>query len=897
MIMTSRPTRPAGLSSVCPVTRRVRLAALSACAAALSSVSVAQDINGNAVRDAVDLKNGTSLDCNHNGVPDEVDLLRPSFSAAIEHSNDAATLTNVTSSAALDYDLDGDLDLVVAARSGQNNSTLTIWRNDGGPALVFGTRVTVLNALCLSVRAGDLNADGRMDVVASDSGFANVVVMLASGAGSFAAPVKLSASSRAVGLALADLDGDGDLDIASPGFASNGVDVFRNNGSGTFAPRVTYACGQQPIAVAAGDFDGDGQIDLAVANSFISAPGVGTVSLLRNVGGASFVTHATITVPGHASTSLNSRPHDVALQDIDGDGDRDLLVSSKNSNSLQIFTNSGTGTFANTQTLGPLPVIASSADRFTCRNLDADAALELAWCDPSARVVHLYDNDAGTLSLRRSFAAGSEGPIFVEAADLNGDEIVDLVTSNDSSSAFSTMVGLGELSFDAVEHIRRADSNFYPMLADFTGDGITDLASYATSDTPTTFRIAPGLGSGEFGPAIVISLPSPAPLFPRDANGDGHLDIVGVGNGGNRYCMLNNGDGSFGSAIFSDPISVGPNFQSADINGDGHLDVLWTWTTISSAPHHVRISLGDGSGFFAPYYEFTTPPFLGALWTGDLTGDGFPELFASVGAGVVGPLGYETVLVYPNNGDGTFGPYEVHAYDLFPNFAGGVGNFAWVDIDGDGDRDLLGASGYTFLYRNVDGALAPPVAVGGFANYSRNEFGPTIADADGDGDLDLYGSATVSGVTSPAIFFNDGTGGFGPRSALMRYRNSPDAIAFGDADNNGRPDILVKPDGYSDWYLHTVEPTDVPDCNGNQIADACDIASGSATDENGDGIPDECQAPAVNGDLDGDGLVSGSDLAILLGAWGSTNSAADLNGNGFVDAADLGILLGAWTGG
>lgn len=47
------------------------------------------------------------------------------------------------------------------------------------------------------------------------------------------------------------------------------------------------------------------------------------------------------------------------------------------------------------------------------------------------------------------------------------------------------------------------------------------------------------------------------------------------------------------------------------------------------------------------------------------------------------------------------------------------------------------------------------------------------------------------------------------------------------------------------------------------------------------------------GDLDVDGAVGATDLAILLGAWGGSG-AADIDGNGAVDAADLAILLGAW---
>lgn len=53
---------------------------------------------------------------------------------------------------------------------------------------------------------------------------------------------------------------------------------------------------------------------------------------------------------------------------------------------------------------------------------------------------------------------------------------------------------------------------------------------------------------------------------------------------------------------------------------------------------------------------------------------------------------------------------------------------------------------------------------------------------------------------------------------------------------------------------------------------------------------------ALLGDLNGDGIVDGADLGMLLGAWGRANSAADLDGDGTVGGADLGILLAAWTG-
>lgn len=88
------------------------------------------------------------------------------------------------------------------------------------------------------------------------------------------------------------------------------------------------------------------------------------------------------------------------------------------------------------------------------------------------------------------------------------------------------------------------------------------------------------------------------------------------------------------------------------------------------------------------------------------------------------------------------------------------------------------------------------------------------------------------------------------------------------------------------------------DCNENAYPDACDIFDGTSEDQDGDGIPDECNRPVTPGDLDGDGDVDGMDLLILLGGWGSCGDCsacpADLDGDCVVGASDLIILLGNW---
>jgi hypothetical protein len=92
--------------------------------------------------------------------------------------------------------------------------------------------------------------------------------------------------------------------------------------------------------------------------------------------------------------------------------------------------------------------------------------------------------------------------------------------------------------------------------------------------------------------------------------------------------------------------------------------------------------------------------------------------------------------------------------------------------------------------------------------------------------------------------------------------------------------------GYTE-RTYRVYPSDAP------AATAIVVAPPSASDADGDLVPDECQAPSP--DLNGDGAVNAADLAILLNAWGACSGCAeDLDGNGAVGAADLAVLLNAW---
>lgn len=130
---------------------------------------------------------------------------------------------------------------------------------------------------------------------------------------------------------------------------------------------------------------------------------------------------------------------------------------------------------------------------------------------------------------------------------------------------------------------------------------------------------------------------------------------------------------------------------------------------------------------------------------------------------------------------------------------------------------------------------------------------------------------------------------------------SLDGLSIDDRDN-----LLVVDGGIVRCFSHGPQglvetgPAGSPFA-GQQVGKGFVVARSSTNDEDRfhsgpewRNIVDAAPVPCP-GDLDGDGAVGGSDLAAILGAWGSPNApAADLDGDGVVTGADLSIVLGAW---
>jgi hypothetical protein len=86
------------------------------------------------------------------------------------------------------------------------------------------------------------------------------------------------------------------------------------------------------------------------------------------------------------------------------------------------------------------------------------------------------------------------------------------------------------------------------------------------------------------------------------------------------------------------------------------------------------------------------------------------------------------------------------------------------------------------------------------------------------------------------------------------------------------------------------------DCNQDSIVDYGQILSGQLADTNNNGVPDICEAPPCPGDITGNRVVDGIDLAAILAAWGGGKSQfdCDIDNDGIVGGSDLAIVLAGW---
>ncbi|MEO7298160.1 MAG: immunoglobulin domain-containing protein [Verrucomicrobiota bacterium] len=344
----------------------------------------------------------------------------------------------------VDLDGDGKSDLVVANNT---ENTISVYRNIGtNGSLTLGSFAPRINfavgASPRHVTIGDIDGDGKRDIVVANNGgstvsvFRNISTPGDFTVNSLAPKVDFSTGTNPNQLALVDLNGDGKLDLATANSGTSTLSIFRNTASvgnitaSSFAARVDFPASTQSGGLAAADIDGDGKPDLALSNL-----GGNSISLFRNT---TPVGNAAITLATKVDFATPGNPFGgMSIGDLDGDGKLDIAVATYNGGTVSVFRNISTTGVITTNSLAARFDLATggSTHGVVTVDIDGDGKSDLVAVSEYANAVAVFRNlstngtlVAGSFAPRIDFATASN-PGGVAVGDLDGDGRPDVVAA------------------------------------------------------------------------------------------------------------------------------------------------------------------------------------------------------------------------------------------------------------------------------------------------------------------------------------------------------------------------------------------------------------------------------------------------------------------------------------
>ena len=311
------------------------------------------------------------------------------------------------SSVVADVDADGDLDIAVGNRAAQNVVYLNDGNNGFASANNFGTGSDNTTLLIF----GDVDGDGFVDIAASNSTAEQNKVYLGDGDGTFDTTSKNfgTGTDNSQSVVLGDIDGDGDLDLAiGQQVSQNRAEL--NDGSGNFSTAALDfgIIFDNTVMVLLADVDDDGDLDVAAGNV-----GGTQSAVYLNDGSGDFI-------DGTQNFGVvGDETRDLALGDVDGDGDVDVAVGNITSQQNEVHLNDDAGNFtAGTRNFGTGSDVSRGValgDLFGGGYLDAVVAN-----DGGQNRVDINDG-AGNFSAGNNFGNGTDATQKVVLGDMDGD--------------------------------------------------------------------------------------------------------------------------------------------------------------------------------------------------------------------------------------------------------------------------------------------------------------------------------------------------------------------------------------------------------------------------------------------------------------------------------------------
>ncbi|NOZ52502.1 MAG: VCBS repeat-containing protein, partial [Gammaproteobacteria bacterium] len=313
-------------------------------------------------------------------------------------------------------------------------------------------------------------------------------------------------------------------------------------------------------SVALGDLDGDGDLDMVVANGqfFPANSGDYNNRVYINDGGGRFTVF---------SQELGTNSDFVALGDVDGDGGLDIVLSKSKGNRIYINVD-GAGSFAY------LDQVLGSGGSFALGDVDGDGDLDMVVTDPGEdNFNRVYKNGGAGNFINSNQLLGANISLSIALGDVDGDGDLDMVVANTQANRiYKNSDGTGSF-LDSGQTLGTSYSTFV-TLGDVDGDGDLDMVVANTHAN----RVYKNDGDGNFidtGQVLGLSYSTSVVLGDVDSDGDLDMVVANFNLDEQNRVYLNDGTGSFtdsgqllGTNNRSNSVVLG------DIDGDGDLDMV-----------------------------------------------------------------------------------------------------------------------------------------------------------------------------------------------------------------------------------------------------------------------------------------------------------------------------------
>ncbi len=699
----------------------------------------------------------------------------------------------------IDYaDVDGDEDqdiLITGLLAGVRSAQLYL--NDGQGKYSLDNNTPFEGVIRGAAGFSDVDNDGDQDVLIAGFDIGRPKLYLNDGEGNFS----LTSNNTFIrgtdnSLAFVDVDGDNDEDLLLTGrddFNDPIAILYKNNGNGNFTEvENTPFEGGNNGAIAFADIDGDNDQDLIITG--INDSSIRISKLYINNGNGNFTEMQDTSFERVSESAL-------AFADVDGDSDLDLMMTGMTDNNRisKLYLNDGQGNFTEMENT-PFEGVSEGAVAFNDIDGDGDQDVlitgeKMLNADFISKL-YLNDGQGNFIEMQNTpFEDLTKGSIaFV---DVDGDNDADIMITGDrgildnytSKLFFNDGTGNFNQAGIPIDPLSNASVAF----VDVNGDTYQDLfitGSVINNSTSKLFINDQKHNFVEKLDAPFENIGSGA-VAHADVDGDNDQDILISGSSSNGFITKlynNDGQGNFTE-------STNNTFQGffnasivfVDVDGDNDSDIVIAGEGNFLFEADSKLYTNDGQGNFTekPNTSFGRLRY-GAIACSDIDGDGDQDLLVT---GKDNSNLSESYL-YINDGQGNFTP-------IFENELIGISNsaIAFADVDGDGDEDLLLTGSnfdgdFSILYLNDGQGNFEEVLNTPFDDIDHGAV--AFADVDGDNDQDLLitGRNNTSSKYS-RLFLNDGQANFTERTIPTLEGIDNSVVAFADIDEDNDPDLLV----------------------------------------------------------------------------------------------------------